>query len=191
MKRSLRSVILSPLIAVIAFYILLEDFLEATVFPLVRYLSSFNFLQTIEAFLRRRNPYTLFVIYASKFAVFSSIKLVSLYLISTGNLFGAPLLVTGELSGALLTVWYAKIALPMLLTLPWFAKGYEKIMRCKNWLIDKLQQMALYHYATIVVSRVRQAIRMLKEQIAMDKSSRCFDKRFNFFRAIYRFVRKQ
>lgn len=190
MKRLLRSLLLSPLIFLTALYILLEDFIEATVLPLARLLSELNLLKSLEAFLHKRHPYTLFGIYACKFAIFSCIKLFSLYLISSGKVMGAPLLVTGELSGALITVWYAKVALPSLLTLSWFAKGYEKLVFYKSWIVGKLQQMEIYHYAKKVVLFLRSLVGKVRNWAKSPGTSSYLVKKLYFVRAIYRFVRK-
>jgi hypothetical protein len=162
LKRWIRSLFVTPLIFLVALYTLLEDFLESIVKPVVEHISSWQILQTVEGFLQKRNPYTLFAIYTCKLILFSSIKLLSLYWISQGRGFGAPLLVSGELCGAALTVWYAKVALPALLTLRWFAKAYGKFITVKNRLISKLQQMPAYRYARSKVQPVRQIMRELK-----------------------------
>lgn len=188
-KRQMRSLVTSPLIFLVALYILLEEFLETVVKPMIEHISNWKMLQSLEGFLRKRNPYMLFVIYSVKFVLFSSIKLLSLYWISQGRVYGAPMLVTGELCGAAFTVWYAKVALPALLTLRWFAAGYEKVVAIKNWLVSKLRQMRTYQYAQEILHWVRQKISGLK-QFALHLSKRegksCYT-----IRAIYRFLSRK
>lgn len=177
-KRLVRSIAITPLIFLVALYILFEDFLQTVVKPFVNYLSSLHILHTVEVFLQRRNPYTLLGIYICKLATFSGIKLFSLYLISQGNIIGGPLLVCGEMTGAILTVWYAKVALPSLMTIHRFAAFYNRIKEIKNKLIYNLKQTAIFRYAQII----REHIRALR--VAIKNRT----KKSLLAKAIYRFI---
>lgn len=192
MKRWLRSLFVTPLIFLVALYIILEEFLESVVKPIVEQISAWNVLKTAEVFLQKRNPYTLFAIYTGKLIMFSSIKLLSLYWISQGRVYGAPLLVAGELCSAALTVWYAKVALPALLTLRWFAAIYGKLVAMKNWLLSKLHQMSVYKFAKGKVHYVRQRIKDLKEFVRHKLFSGNGDGRgVSRIKAVYRFINRK
>jgi len=186
LKRRIRSFVTSPLVFFVALYVLLEEFLENVVKPIVEHISSWKILHRAERFLHRRNPYMLFAIYSVKLIFFSSVKFLSLYWISQGRMVGAPLLVTGELCGAALTVWYAKVALPALLTLNWFALGYEKVVAIKNWIVNKFRQMRAYQYTKDAAQWVRQRIRDLK-QVAL-RLSKCEGTGYYNVKAMYRFL---
>lgn len=181
-NRILRSVFISPLIVLVTLYILLEDVLQNIVKPLVDYVSSWHLLKNVEEFLQRRSPYTLFVIYVCKFAVFSSMKFFSLFLISRGNVYGGPLLACGEMLGALLTVWYARVALPSLLTLRWFAAFYHKLVDIKTKLILILNGMVVYKLVKCWAEQIRQHMRAIKTIV------RRYTKGHSRLKAIYRFV---
>lgn len=188
-RRQIRSLVLSPVIFLVALYVLLEEFLENVVKPLVERISDWRILQKIEGFLRKRNPYTLFALYSVKLILFSSIKFLSLYWISQGRVYGAPLLVSSELCGAALTVWYAKVALPALLTLSWFAAGYQKVVIAKNWLLNKLKSMWAYQYVKCKVQQVRHKIRDLKQYVL--RISKREGKGYYTLKAMYRFVSRK
>ncbi|MBP2663244.1 MAG: hypothetical protein H6Q71_1192 [Firmicutes bacterium] len=189
LKRRIRSLITSPIIFFVAIYILLEEFFENVVKPIVEHISNWKILQRVEGFLHKRNPYMLFAIYSVKLVLFSSIKFLSLYWISQGRIYGAPLLVTGELCGAAFTVWYAKVALPALLTLSWFAAGYGKVVAIKKWVVNKLRQMRAYQYAKDIIQCVRQRIRDLK-QFAL-RLSKSEGKGYYNLKAMYRFLSRK
>lgn len=192
MRRWLRSLFITPLIFLVALYTLLEEFLENVVKPVIEYISRWHILRMAERFLQKRHPYTLFIIYIGKLVLFSSIKLLSLYWISQGRGYGAPLLVTGELCGAAFTVWYVKVALPPLLTLRWFAVGYGKLMAIKNWLIHKLQRMPVYQYAKHKVQWCRQKLRNLKAYIRHKITAGARGGRgISTVKAVYRFVSRK
>jgi len=182
MKRFLRSIFISPLIVLVTLYILLEDVLQNVVKPFVDYISAWRILQKVEQFLQRRSPYTLFGIYVCKLATFSSIKFFSLYLISQGNVYGGPLLACGETIGAVLTVWYARVALPSLLTLTWFASFYNKIVAIKTKMITALKSMAFYQLAKRLAEQIRQQVRVIKAIIKQ------YNKGPSRLKAIYRFI---
>lgn len=181
-KRFLRSIFISPLIAIVTLYILLEEVLQNVVKPFVDYISAWHILQNVEQFLQRRSPYTLFGIYVCKFATFSGIKFFSLYLISRGNVYGGPLLACGEMTGAVLTVWYARVALPRLLTLTWFASFYSKAVAIKTKLITTLKSMTFYQFAKRRAEQVRQQVRAIKVIIKR------YAKGPSRLKAIYRFI---
>jgi hypothetical protein len=164
-KRFFRSILISPLVLLVTLYILLEDFLKHFVKPFVDYISSLHLLQIAESFLQKRSPYTLLAMYICKLATFSSIKFLSLYLISQGVGYGAPLLVCGELIGAVLTVWYAKVALPILLTINKFALVYNKIIGIKNKLVESVKKMAFYQYAKLIIQKIKSKYVAIKEVI--------------------------
>ncbi|WP_371363417.1 hypothetical protein SRRS_43200 [Sporomusa rhizae] len=188
-RRWVRSLVISPLIFLVALYVLLEEFIETVVKPLVERVSNWRILQRIEKFLHKRNPYTLFAIYSVKLILFSSIKFLSLYWISQGRIYGPPLLITGELCGAALTVWYAKVALPALLTLRWFAAGYQKAVMLKNLLLSKLKAMRAYQYAKYKAQQVRHKLRDLKQYVL--RVSKREGKGYSTLKAMYRFVNRK
>ena len=192
LKRKLRALVTTPLIVLVALYLLLEEFLENVVKPMVERISAWHLLKRTEQFLQRRNPYILFALYSIKFAVFSGIKFFSLYLMSQGKVYGAPLLVTGELCGAALTVWYAKVALPSLLTLGWFATGYGKAIAAKNWLLDRLRGMAAFRYAKQLIRRVRERLTAVKSSFRLWLASSSDEVRGPvFLRAALRLLRRR
>ena len=180
-KRILRSIFISPLIFLVASYIIFEEFLQNIIKPCLDYISACDILQRIEGCLKRRHPYTLFAIYVTKLATFSGIKFFSLYLISKSNSMGGPLLVGGEISSAFITVWYARVALPTLLTLSWFAHGYNRIISIKDYLISRLKSMIIYQYAERLIKEIKFKISAIRQQA----------KRTSILKAIYRFVRKE
>lgn len=177
-KRLLRSIAITPLLFLVTLYILLEDFLQTVVKPLVDYLSSLQILHTVEGFLQKRNPYTLLGIYICKLAAFAGVKLFSLYLISQGNILGGPLLICGEMTGAVITVWYAKVALPSLMTIRKFAAVYNGAKGIKDRLITNLRQTAVFRYAQIIRERIRTLKVILKRRA----------KRSLLAKAVYRFI---
>lgn len=181
-KRFLRSIFISPLIVLVTLYILLEEVLQNVVKPFVDYISAWHILQNVEQFLQRRSPYTLFGIYVCKLATFSGIKFFSLYLISRGNVYGGPLLACGEMIGAVLTVWYARVALPSLLTLTWFASFYSKAVAIKTKLITTLKSMAFYQFARRRAEQIRQQVRAIK--VIIKKHTQGPSR----LKAIYRFI---
>jgi hypothetical protein len=168
----------------VAIYIVFEEFLETVVKPFVEYISGWNILQKMERFLQKRDAYTLFAIYVINLASFSGIKFFSFYLISRGKVYGMPLLITGELVSTVLTVWYFKVAFPILLTLGWFSAIYTRLVGVKNWLIDNLKQMPIYQYTKAKIEQVRRILEELKSFVRehVRGSSK--------FKAAYRFIRK-
>lgn len=181
-KHFFRSVFISPLIALVTLYILLEDVLQNVVKPFIDYISSWHLLKNVEQFLQRRSPYTLFAIYVCKLATFSSMKFFALLLISRGNVYGGPLLACGEMLGALLTVWYARVALPSLLTLTWFAAFYHKVANIKTKLILILNGMAVYKLVKRWAEQIRLHIRAIMTIVKR------YTKSHSRLKAIYRFV---
>jgi hypothetical protein len=153
-----------PLIVLVALYILLEEFLQSFVKPLVDRISAWRILQTVEKFLQKRSPYTLFAIYVCKLSIFSGIKFFSLYLISQKQVYGIYLLTCGELCGAMITVWYAKVALPILLTLSWFNKIYQKLVSIKNWIVGHLKALAIYQYVKIKIQHMKRKLKEIKQR---------------------------
>ena len=184
LKRFMRSLFIKPLIVLVALYILFEEFLEGVIKPAMERLSALHTMQAIEGFIHRRNPYTLFLLYVCKLATFFSIKLFSLYLMGKGQFVGAPLLVCGELTGAIITVWYAKVALPSLLTLHWFAFIYNKLMAIKTYLVNTLKKIPAYQLIKMKLTHMRQRFRSFQEFVHQRS------KKTSIIRAVYQYNKK-
>ena len=120
----------------------------------------------LEAHIQRLPPYGALVVFAAPSILILPLKLVALYLITSGREIAATLLFIGaKVVGTAIVARLFQLTEAQLLQIPWFAWAYGIVMPWKHALTDWIRESWAWRYGRVVKERVRRFARPLLQAI--------------------------
>lgn len=120
----------------------------------------------LEAHIQRLPPYGALVVFAAPSILILPLKLMALYLITSGREIAATLLFIGaKVVGTAIVARLFQLTEAQLLQIPWFAWAYGIVMPWKHALTDWIRESWAWRYGRVVKERVRRFARPLLQAI--------------------------
>ncbi|MBV5266057.1 hypothetical protein [Pinisolibacter aquiterrae] len=164
-RRGLRAALRLPALVLVAIYFLIDDVVLAAFRPLVAWASGLRLFLRFAVFLRRLPPYPTLVLFLVPFAVLEPFKIVGLWLMATGRF--TPGLITLAVAHILSIVLVERLfhaTRDKLLTIPWFAWGYVRVMRLYDWSLGRLRATEAWRRAERALRAIRAGLRAAIER---------------------------
>lgn len=123
-------------------------------------LARFPFIARLEAVIAGLPPYAALVVFVIPPALLFPLKLLALYLITSGKVVLAGLLFVGAKIAS--TAFVARLFMltrPALMRIGWFARGYNWLMPWKDAAFAAIRASWAWRYGRIVKYRVGQAVK--------------------------------
>ncbi len=159
----------------LALVLLFEEWGWRPLAAALAWLARFRLWARVELFIAGLPPYGALLALALPTSVLFPLKLLSIYLLSNGQLFAAGLLFVGaKIASTALIARLLLLTKPALMRIPWFAAIYNWFMPWKEALFEQIRQSWAWRYGRMIKTRIRletkQAWMRLKpglEQLAM------------------------
>lgn len=155
-------ILLWPLEALVAFFIVLEGFLTPLLRPLAQWILKLEILARLEEIAQGLPPYGILAFLAVPFAFAEPAKLYSLYLIGTGHsATGAVLLALAHLLTLVVVERLYLACEAKLRTIPWFAALMDWLIGIRDRLLEWARSTRFFASAV----KVRQHVGALSVQV--------------------------
>ena len=166
LKAVLRRALTPPLVVLAALWIVFEEFLWVRLTALVARLARLPAVARLEAGIVRLPPYAAMALFAVPTALLVPLKLGALYLIASGHaVLGIAGIVVAKLAlTAVMTRLFA-ICRPQLLTIAWFARLHDWVLRVRADLYARVRGMPGWRSARAVVRATAAFFRQLKTEL--------------------------
>lgn len=143
----------------VAVYIILEELVWDTLAqPIYDYIHSLRILQKLEASIETFNRYTLLVIFLALFIQVELLGIISLKMITQGNISEGVVLYIGKIPIAIFTFWLFRISKEKLISFIWFKYSYDLLTA----IIDKIKTSAVHQN---ILARIKAIKSWLKQQV--------------------------
>jgi hypothetical protein len=120
----------------------------------------------LEAHIQRLPPYGALLVFAMPSILILPLKLIALYLITSGREVAAAVLFIGaKVVGTAIVARLFQLTEAQLLRIPWFAWGYGIVMPWKDALKAWIRESWAWRYGRVVKERVRRFARPLLQAI--------------------------
>lgn len=149
--------------AFFALFLLLEDFFWAVCERGFKWIEDQPLINVAENYVKTLNPYPALAIALLIHFIFTPIELAGFWLIATSSATLGFLLVTfGKVVGTIISARLFFLIKPALMTLPWFAKGFNKFIVWKDGVLDFAKQTAFYGWVIIKKEEVKDWFHYIK-----------------------------
>jgi hypothetical protein len=126
----------------------------------------------LEAQIQRLPPYGALVVFAAPSILILPLKLVALYLITSGREIAATLLFIGaKVVGTAIVARLFQLTETQLLQIPWFAWAYGMVMPWKHALTDWIRESWAWRYGRVIKERVRRLARPFTQAIRAEAAA--------------------
>lgn len=126
----------------------------------------------IEAHIQRLPPYGALLVFAMPSILILPLKLIALYLITSGReVAAAALFIGAKVVGTAIVARLFQLTEVQLLRIPWFAWAYGIVMPWKHALTDWIRASWAWRYGRIVKERVRRLARPFTQAIRAEASA--------------------
>lgn len=140
-------------------YFLFDDLVLAWLRPLFAYVGRLRLFVRLALWMRRRSPYVALLLFAVPFIVLEPFKFGGLLLVGTGHLVsGGITLAASHLLSLLIVERIFHVTEDQLLTIPWFAWAYDRVMWVKDWVYARLRASPAWRASTTLAKRAWSAI---------------------------------
>jgi hypothetical protein len=128
--------------------------------PLAAWLGRFSSLRPIaafEAWLRRLPPYGALVMFGLPSVLILPLKLLALYLISSGfKVAAAALFIGAKVIGTAIVARIYLLTETALMQIPWFKRVYDLFMPYKTTLTAWVRESYVWRYGRVLKARIKQ-----------------------------------
>lgn len=126
----------------------------------------------LEAHIQRLPPYGALLVFAMPSILILPLKLIALYLITSGReVAAAALFIGAKVVGTAIVARLFQLTEAQLLRIPWFAWVYGIVMPWKHALTDWIRASWAWRYGRIVKERVRRLARPFTQTIRAEASA--------------------
>jgi hypothetical protein len=144
-NRVLRRVLVAPFALVAAIVILVEDWLWDDLQRLAAALGRLPVLRLLEALVARLPPYAALLLFGAPSLLLVPLKILALYLISSGRTeLGLAVVVGAKIVGTALVARIFTVTKPKLLRIGWFARLHGWVVGHKGRLYAAIKSTAAY-----------------------------------------------
>lgn len=161
LRRFGRALVRVPVLVVVTIYFMIDDVVLAAIRPIVARLAELRIFQRIEAWIEGLSPYATLVLFLVPFLALEPPKILGLILLAKGQLaLGGTMLAISHLTSIILVERLFHATKPKLLTIPWFAFVYSKVMALWEWSLGRLKATAAWGIAMGALRRAKAIIRV-------------------------------
>lgn len=161
LRRIGRALVRVPVLVVVTIYFMIDDVVLAAIRPIVARLAEIRIFQRIEAWIEGLSPYPTLVLFLVPFLALEPPKILGLILLAKGQVaLGGTMLAVSHLTSIILVERLFHATKPKLLTIPWFAWTYSKVMALWDWSLGRLKATAAWGIAMGALRRVKAIIRV-------------------------------
>lgn len=158
--RTLRNRLLSPLVYLAALLLLMEDWFWDLGLALVRLVVGWPPLRALERRIVALSPYAALCAFVLPAILLLPVKILALLAIASGHPFsGVAVIIIAKIGGAALVARLYVLTLPVLLTLPWFARWHHTFMLHKDHWVGRLKGSDAFRRASMLSAMMRGAAR--------------------------------
>ena len=155
-----RRVLNPPLLAFAVVVVVVDDAFRAVVVPAVQALSRLHVVRRIEAIVASLPPYATLALFVIPLAIIEPLKVYALYLLGQGQIGSFVLLfVVAKVVGLGLAERLFAISRQKLLSIPWFARSYHRVVAVRDRVHAWLESWPLWQTAKDLVRRARDEAR--------------------------------
>ena len=145
----------------LALVLLFEEWGWRPLAALLARLAKFPLVARLEAIIARLPPYGALAVFAAPSILILPLKLIALYLITTGHAVAAALLFIGaKIAGTAILARLFMLTQPKLMQIGWFARAYDFLMPWKERMFAAIRASWAWRYGRIVKYRIGQAVKV-------------------------------
>lgn len=141
-RRTLKRLLMPPMVVIAALIMFFEEWLWHHLVTLTAKIARAPIFRRFEAWLAKQSPYTAVIIFLLPGLLLLPVKLAALYFIThhhPGK--GLLVIILAKLIGTAIVARLFTVCRPALLTIGWFRRLYEGILRLKTRLYAALRAM--------------------------------------------------
>lgn len=149
-----------PLVVVAATWLFVEEILWERLNQLLGWLGRLPVLRSLEARIARLPAYAALALFIVPGLALLPFKFAALWLIAHGHyLMGAQIFILAKVTGTALAARIFTLCRPTLLSKPWFARGYEWVVRMRDLVRARIAETRVYRATRLRLARLRAALR--------------------------------
>lgn len=161
-KRSLKNwnrILTAPLVVAAALVVFVEDVLWARLNQLLAWTGKLPVLRVIERLISTLPPYAALPLFLVPVVTLLPFKLGALWLIAHGHaIAGVQVFILAKVVGTALAARIFMLTRPALMSLAWFARGFNWLMALRVRIYHALHQLPVYQRTRAFIARVRSFI---------------------------------
>jgi hypothetical protein len=140
----------------LALILLFEEWGWRPLAAALAWLARFKLWARAELFIAGLPPYGALAVLALPASILFPLKLLAIYLLSTGQLFAAGLLFVGaKIASTALVARLFLLTRPALMQISWFAAVYDFVMPWKDALFEEIRASWVWRYGRMLKNRAR------------------------------------
>jgi|GEM_PF-649365 len=156
LRRILKKILLPPLIVLAALLMFFEEWLWNNLVRFTQWASKARIFRWIEARLARLPPYGAMAVLLIPAALLLPIKILALYLMTTGHIkTGILIILAAKVVGTAIVARLFTVCRPALLSVKWFRRLFEGIVNLKDRLYHYIKSMAAWRVAVRIKNRIK------------------------------------
>jgi hypothetical protein len=156
LRRFLKRLFLPPLIVFAALLMFLEEWLWNHLVNFTKWVAKARVFRWIEAKLAALPPYAAMAVLLGPAALLLPVKLIAVYLMTQGKVkTGIAIILAAKVIGTAIVARLFTVCRPALMSVPWFRRLFESILRLKERLYTAIKSMAAWKFAVRVKNRIK------------------------------------
>ena len=159
-RRFLKKLFLPPMVILAAAIMFFEEWLWDRLTAFMAWVARARIFRWLEARLAALPPYGAMAVFLVPGAMLLPVKIAALYLMTRGHPGGGLLIIlAAKVIGTAIVARIFTVCRPALLTVRWFRRFYEWIVRVKNRLYTAIKSMPAWATAVRWKNAIRKAVR--------------------------------
>ncbi len=161
LRRFGRALIRVPVLVVVTIYFMIDDVVLAAIRPVFAWAAGLRIFQRLQSWMDGLSPYPTLVLFLVPFLALEPPKIIALVLLAKGHLaLGGTMLAIAHITSIILVERLFLATKPKLLSIPWFAYAYGKVMALYDWSLGRLKATRAWEIAAATLRRVKATVRL-------------------------------
>ncbi len=156
LRRFLKKLLLPPLIVLAALLMFLEEWLWNHLVSFTKWVAKARIFRWVEARLANLPPYGAMVVLLVPAALLLPVKIIAVYLMTRGKVkTGIAIILAAKVIGTAIVARLFTVCRPALMSVSWFRRLFEGILRLKERLYTAIQSMTAWKFAMRLKNRIK------------------------------------
>lgn len=163
LRRSIRRVLTPPMVVLAALFLFVEDWLWVRMTAAMAWVGRLPLIHALELRLSKLPAWGALACFFLPGLLLLPVKLAALFLVGRGHVvLGMGVIVLAKVAGTAVVARVFMVCREVLMSVWWFRKGHDWILRMKDLLYAKLKAMPAWRMVVRVRDRLRRWLRTVK-----------------------------
>jgi hypothetical protein len=161
-RLTIKKILIAPFVWLIAFILVLEDWLWEPLLRFLRSLAKWRFVRFLEKTVGRLPPYGALLFFTVPIILLFPFKFLGLYLIAHGEkIAGLTVFIVAKVVGTGMAAWVYSLTEPALSKLAWFVALRTAFTRFKASIYERVKTSITYRFVRRRLSTIKVRVKQL------------------------------